>query len=60
FAANGDVITNDPAGATNEQVQITYPRATFEALWLSASNGIVYIITPENWPTPTVDVLGSW
>ncbi|MBO0790881.1 MAG: peptidase C39 family protein, partial [Ktedonobacteraceae bacterium] len=60
FAANGDVITNDPAGATNEQVQITYPRATFESLWLNASNGIVYIIAPENWPTPTIDVLGSW
>jgi hypothetical protein len=60
FAANGDVITNDPAGATNEKVQITYPRSTFESLWQKASNGTVYVIYPENWKTPTVNALGSW
>jgi hypothetical protein len=60
FAANGDVITNDPAAATNAQVQITYPRSTFESLWQSASNGTVYIIYPEQWTMPTTDSLGSW
>jgi len=60
FAANGDVITNDPAAATNAQVQITYPRAIFESLWQNASNGTVYVIYPERWTTPTTDALGSW
>lgn len=60
FAANGDVITNDPAAASNAQVQITYPRSTFESLWQHGSNGIAYVIYPENWKTPAVNALGSW
>ncbi len=60
FAANGDVIANDPAAASNEQVQITYPRDTFESLWQHASNGITYVIYPEGWQTPTKNTQGSW
>lgn len=60
FAANGDVITNDPAAATDAQVQITYPRAALEKVWLNASNGTVYVIYPEHWPTPISDRFGSW
>src|SRR5581483_5261909 len=60
FAGNGDVITNDPAAATNAAVQIIYPRSTFESLWQNGSNGITYVIYPENWTTPTVNALGSW
>jgi hypothetical protein len=60
FAANGDVIANDPAAASDAQVQIRYPRATFESLWQHASNGAVYVIYPEGWQTPTTDSLGSW
>ncbi len=60
FAANGDVITNDPAAASNAQVQITYPRSIFESLWQNASNGTAYVIYPEHWITPTTDSLGSW
>ncbi len=60
FAANGDVIANDPAAASDAQVQITYPRAIFEALWQRASNGATYVIYPEGWQTPTTNALGSW
>ena len=60
FAANGDVITNDPAAATNDEVQRVYPRAIFQSLWQTASNGTVYVIYPEFWPTPWQDALGSW
>lgn len=60
FAANGDVITNDPAAASDAQVQITYPRAILEKLWLDTSNGTVYVIYPEHWPTPVKDRLSSW
>jgi peptidase C39-like protein len=60
FAANGDVIANDPAAASDAQVQITYPRAIFESLWQRASNGATYVIYPEGWRTPTTNALGSW
>lgn len=63
FTATGDVIANDPAmgGTTSEAgVQIVYPRAIFQSLWLNASNGTVYINYPEHWTTPTKDALGSW
>jgi len=60
FAENGDVITNDPAAAGDDGVQITYNRADLEHVWLHGSNGTVYVLYPEDWQTPTVDVLGSW
>lgn len=60
FASNGDVITNDPAAKNDKEVQITYNRAALQHVWLNGSNGTVYVIYPENWPTPTKDALGSW
>ena len=60
FAPNGDVITNDPAAATDDQVQITYNRADLQNVWLSGSNGTVYVIYPNGWTIPTVDSDGSW
>ncbi len=44
FAANGDVITNDPAVLTNSQARKIYPRADFERIWLGGSTGTVYVI----------------
>jgi len=41
-------------------VQVVYPRAIFQQLWLNASNGTVYVIYPQFWPTPPVDRDGSW
>jgi len=60
FGRNGDVITNDPAAASDATVQITYPRTILQTLWLNASNGTVYVIYPENWKTPLIDRLASW
>jgi Peptidase_C39 like family len=44
FEADGDVVVNDPAGATNAAVRRVYDRAEFERLWLSASGGTAYVI----------------
>src|SRR5258708_8965438 len=61
FTSTGDVIANDPAeGDSDATVQVVYPRAIFQRLWLNASNGTVYVIYPDFWPTPTVDRAGSW
>lgn len=60
FASNGDVIANDPAAATDAAVQIVYPREIFQQLWLNTSDGTVYVIYPQFWPTPTVDRDGAW
>ncbi|MEO8632088.1 MAG: C39 family peptidase [Chloroflexota bacterium] len=46
FAANGDVITNDPAVRANAQARKVYPRADFERVWLGGSTGSVYVIHP--------------
>lgn len=50
FNKNGDVLTNDPAGPSNEEVRITYPRHAFESVFLNHSNGTVYLIYPKGWP----------
>jgi len=60
FAANGDVIVNDLAAASDAQVQMTYPRDIFESLWQQASNGTTYVIFPEGWQIPTTNALGNW
>jgi hypothetical protein len=57
FTENGDVIANDPASSSNDEVRNVYKRAQFENIWLrtkryradgtvaSGSGGIAYIIT---------------
>ena len=47
FTARGDVIANDPASPTDRDVRHVYRRDQFEYDWLSASNGIVYLIKPR-------------
>ena len=44
FDGQGNPIVNDPAAATNEDVQRTYLRAELEPLWLENSGGVVYLI----------------
>lgn len=44
FEADGDVVVNDPAGATNGEVRRTYDRAQLERIWISASGGTAYVI----------------
>ena len=44
FEADGDVVVNDPAGATNAEVRRVYDRAQFERVWIAASGGTAYVI----------------
>ena len=44
FEADGDVVVNDPAGATNAEVRRVYDRGQFERIWISASGGTAYVI----------------
>jgi hypothetical protein len=52
FDRNGDVITNDPAVATDDDVRKTYGRAAFERVWLGGSGGTVYVIYPAGKALP--------
>jgi hypothetical protein len=45
FDGQGNPIVNDPAAASDEDVQRTYLRSELEALWLESSGGTVYVIT---------------
>lgn len=58
FDSDGNVLTNDPAGATDEDVRITYDRYEFEKVFLNHSNGTAYLIYPEGWKVPNLN--GSW
>jgi hypothetical protein len=44
FEADGDVVVNDPAGATNGEVRRVYDRAQLERVWIAASGGTAYVI----------------
>jgi len=46
FDVDGNPIVNDPAAATDGEVQRTYLRSELEPLWLAASAGTVYLIKP--------------
>jgi hypothetical protein len=58
FTEDGDVIANDPASSSNDEVRNVYKRAQFETIWLrtkringsggvsSGSGGIAYLIAP--------------
>jgi hypothetical protein len=52
FDAEGNPIVNDPAAASDDEVQRTYPRAELETLWLEHSGGTVYAIYPAVTPIP--------
>lgn len=44
FTSAGNVVVNDPAGATNSDVRRTYKRGQFERAWLGGSGGITYVV----------------
>jgi hypothetical protein len=48
FDAAGNPIVNDPAAASDAEVQRTYNRAQLETLWLENSGGTVYLIYPSD------------
>ncbi|HEY8785029.1 MAG TPA: C39 family peptidase [Candidatus Limnocylindria bacterium] len=52
FDKNGDVIVNDPAAKTSDDVRKIYGRADFERVWLGGSGGIVYVIYPRGKTLP--------
>ncbi|MEV5323930.1 C39 family peptidase [Nonomuraea fastidiosa] len=61
FTAGGDVVVNDPAAPTDDEVRRVYPRAAFEHVWLrrSGSGGIVYVLHPPDVPLPP-STNGNW
>lgn len=52
FAADGDVVVNDPAAPTDATVRRTYDRAQFENAWIPTSGGTVYVIRDDAHPLP--------
>ncbi|GGR21077.1 peptidase C39 family protein [Deinococcus ruber] len=46
FDPQGNPVLNDPAAASNGDVQRVYPRNIFERLWLTHSGGMAYVIAP--------------
>jgi hypothetical protein len=52
FDADGNPVVNDPAAASDDEVQRTYLREEFEPLWLDYSGGVAYLIYPPDWPVP--------
>jgi len=58
FTPNGDVLANDPAGPSDNEVRFTYKRLEFEKAFLNHSNGTAYLIYPQGWDIP--DSNGSW
>jgi hypothetical protein len=60
FTSSGDVVVNDPAAISNQQVQRVYDRRSFERAWLSATGGIVYVIHPGSVPLPPAGQQPNW
>ena len=62
FTASGDVISDDPASASDDTVRHVYDRTEFERAWLTATGGIVYVIHPASvpLPPPAVPSQPSW
>ncbi|MCM2580266.1 peptidase C39 family protein [Streptomyces meridianus] len=64
FTPDGDVVANDPASSSNDEVRNVYKRRQFENIWLrtkrydangkvrSGTGGIAYIYWPAN-PAPS-------
>jgi hypothetical protein len=60
FTGDGSkVIVNDPASPTNADVKHFYDREQFERAWIPASGGIVYLIRPAGWSTPSLTANNS-
>ena len=52
FDAAGNPVVNDPAAASDAQVQRTYLRDELEHLWVKKSGGTAYLIYPTGHPVP--------
>ena len=60
FSATGQPILNDPASATDAAVRKTVGRAQFEAAWLDASGGTVYVMHPPTVTLPPPPTQPNW
>jgi hypothetical protein len=54
FDAAGNPIVNDPAAASDGEVQRTYLRSELEDLWVAKSGGTAYLIYPPGHAVPAV------
>jgi hypothetical protein len=59
FTADGNVIAYDPASTDDSVVRHVYDREQFERAWIPASGGIVYLIRPAGWRTPSLTANNS-
>jgi Peptidase_C39 like family len=59
FTAEGNVIAYDPASDNDGLVRHVYDREQFERAWIPASGGIVYVIRPAGWTTPSLTANNS-
>jgi hypothetical protein len=55
FDAQGNPVVNDPAAATDSDVQRTYLRNQLEKVWLENSGGTVYLIYPPDQTVPDLE-----
>lgn len=65
FTADGDVVVNDPYGATKQGVRRTYDRGQFETAWLKrgaagGSGGVAYVVRDAAHPLPARGGTTSW
>jgi hypothetical protein len=54
FTADGDVVSNDPAALTDDDVQRVYNRAQFEEAWMTSTGGLVYLLYAPGTALPTL------
>jgi hypothetical protein len=52
FDAAGDVIANDPAAPSDDEVRRVYHRDDLQRLWLASSGGVAYLIHPPGHAGP--------
>lgn len=52
FTASGDVVSNDPAASSDDEVQRVYDRPQFERAWMESTGGLVYLLYPPGTTLP--------
>ncbi|HLG73045.1 MAG TPA: C39 family peptidase, partial [Chloroflexota bacterium] len=53
FTQDGNVIVNDPAAPTDDQVRMIFDRAALQRVWQRHSLGTAYVVYPPGWQVPT-------
>ncbi|GAB2920291.1 peptidase C39 family protein [Micromonospora polyrhachis] len=60
FTSTGDPVLNDPYSPDDQAVRKPVNRARFEARWLTANGGLVYVIRPASVPLPPAPAQANW